>query len=77
MFLAFPGMQLLCTNIMVCLVFFFGGGAFSRAPPPAYGGSQARGLLGAAATGLRQSHSSAESEPRLPPTPQLTVTLDP
>ena len=40
----------------------------------AHGGSQARGLIGAVATGLRQSHSNAGSEPRLQPTPQLTAT---
>ena len=34
--------------------------AFSRAAPAAYGGSQARGLIGAVATGLRQSHSNAD-----------------
>ena len=50
---------------------------FSRAAPVAYGGSQARGLIGAVAAGLRQSHSSEGSEPRLQPTPQLTATLDP
>ena len=42
----------------------------------AYGGSQARDLIGAVATGLRQSHSNAGSEPRLQPTPQLTATPD-
>ena len=31
----------------------------------AYGGSQARGLIGAIAAGLRQSHSNARSEPCL------------
>ena len=56
-----------------CLLFF----AFSRAAPAAYGGSQARGLIGAVATGLRQSHSNTGSEPRLRPTPQLTATPDP
>ena len=35
---------------------------FSRAAPLAYGGSQARGLIEAVASGLRQSHSSAGSE---------------
>ena len=43
----------------------------------AYGGSQARGLIGAVAASLRQSHSNVGSEPRLRPTPQLTATLDP
>ena len=39
--------------------------SFSRAAPVAYGGSQARGLMGAVAVGLCQSHSNAGSEPRL------------
>ena len=42
--------------------FFFGLFAFSRAAPAAYGGSQARSLIGAVAAGLRQSHSNAGSE---------------
>ena len=46
------------------------------AAPAAHGGPQARGPIGAAATGLRQSHSNARSEPRLQPTPQLTATPD-
>ena len=37
--------------------------------PTAYGGSQARGQIGAVASSLHQSHSSAGSEPRLQPTP--------
>ena len=48
-----------------------------RAAPTAYGGSQARGLIGAVAAGLHQSHSNTGSELRLQPTPQLTATLDP
>ena len=51
--------------------------AFSRAAPVAYGGSQARGLIGAVAAGLCQSHSNAGSQPRLQPTPQLMATPDP
>ena len=50
--------------------------AISWAAPAAYGGSQARGLIGAVATGLHQSHSNAGSKPRLQPTPQLTATPD-
>ena len=50
--------------------------AISWAAPAAYGGSQARGLIRAIATGLRQSHSNAGSEPRLQPTTQLTATPD-
>ena len=49
--------------------------AFSRAAPAAYGDSQARGPIGAVATGLR--HSNAGSEPHLQPTPQLTAMPDP
>ena len=40
--------------------FFFCLFAFSRAAPAAYEGSQARGSVGAIATGQRQSHSSAD-----------------
>ena len=43
--------------------------SFSRAAFAAYGGSQARGLIGAVAASLRQSHSNAGSEPCLQPTP--------
>jgi len=39
--------------------FFF---VFSRVAPTAYGGSQARGLIGAVAASLRQSHSNAGSK---------------
>ena len=39
--------------------FFFCLFAISWAAPAAYGGSQARGRIGAAAAGLRQSHSNA------------------
>ena len=56
------------------VLFFFG---FSRATSEPYGGSQARGLIGAVATGLRQNDSNAGSEPHLRPAPQLTATPDP
>ena len=49
----------------------------SRATPVAYGGSQARSLIGAVATSLRQSHSNIGSEPHLRPTLQLTAMMDP
>jgi len=42
-----------------------------RATPSAYGGSQARGWIGAAAASLYHSHSNTRFEPRLWPTPQL------
>ena len=55
---------------MIC---FF---AISWSAPMAYGGSQARGPIGAVAAGLRQNHSNEGSEPRLQPTPQLTAKPD-
>ena len=58
-------------HFFVCLFLLF------RAAPAAYGGSQAKGRIGAAAAGLRHSHSNARSEPCLQPTPQLTATPDP
>ena len=47
-----------------------------RAAPAAYGGSQARGPIGAVAASLQHSHSHIRSKPRLSPTPQLTATPD-
>ena len=58
-------------------LYFFCLFAISWAAPMAYGGSQARGRIGAIAASLRQSHSNVGSEPCLRPTPQLTATLDP
>ena len=46
-----------------------------RATPDAHGSCQARGQIGAAATGLH--HSNTRAEPSLQPTPQLTATPDP
>ena len=43
----------------------------------AYGGSQARALIGAVAAGLHHSHSNSRSEPCLRATPQLTATSGP
>ena len=60
-------------NLFFFFCLFF---AISRAAPAAYGGSQARGRIGAVATGLRQSQSNAGSEPRLQPTPQLMAAPD-
>ena len=51
--------------ICLFLVFF----AISWAAPTAYGGSQARGRIGAIASSLHHNHSNAGSEPRLQPTP--------
>ena len=62
-----------CVCVYVCVCVFL---LFLWAAPTAYGGSQARGLIGAVAPGLCQSHSNVGSEPRLQPTPQLMATPD-
>jgi len=69
-FLSFVFLSVVVVDVVVAVV------AISWAAPAAYGGSQARGRIRAVATGLRQSHSNAGSEPRLQPTPQLTATPD-
>lgn len=57
---------------------FFLWSCFFGATLVAYGGSsQARGQIGAVASGLHHSHSHMGSEPHLRPTPQLTVMTDP
>ena len=58
-------------------LFFFVFLPFLGLLPMAYGGFQARGLIGAVATGLHYSQSNTRSEPYLQPIPQLTETLDP
>ena len=50
---------------------------FLRAPPVAYGSSQARDRIRAAVARLHHSHSNTGSELRLWPAPQLTAMLDP
>ena len=57
--------------IIYCLFAFF------SATPAAYGGSQARGLIGAEAAGLHHSYSNTGSKLSLQPTPQLMAMLDP
>ena len=42
--------------LFICLLSFF------RAAPAAYGGSQARGLIGTVVAGLHQGHSNARSK---------------
>ena len=56
---------LLCCFVLFCFCLL----SFFRAALTAYGGSQARGLIGVVAAGLRHSHSNAGSEPHLQPTP--------
>ena len=53
--------------------FFF---CLFMAVPTEYGSFQARGQIGAVATGLYHSHSNGWSEPHLQTIPQLTTTPD-
>ena len=55
------------------LVFFL----FCQATAAAYGGSQARGRIGAVAASLYHNHSNVGPRLCLWPTPQLTATPDP
>ena len=63
---------LVCVCVFCVVVF-----CLCRATPVAFGGSQARGPIGAVATGLYHSYSYGGSEPLLQPTPQLTAVPDP
>ena len=56
---------------------FFLSFCIFRATTAAYGGSQARGLIGAATLGLRHSHGNAGSEPCMGPTPHFMAMPDP
>ena len=47
------------------------------ATPAAYGGSKARGQIGATAASLHHRCSNTGSEPCLQPTPQLMAMPDP
>ena len=76
-----PFVSLLHNDIFSChaffFFFFFVFLSIFRAAPAACGGSQARGLMGAVASSVRQSCSNSKSKPHLRPTPQLTAVLDP
>ena len=63
------------TRVLSLSLFFFF--CLFKAIPAAYGGSQARGLIRAAAAGLHHSHSNFKSEPCLGSASQLTATLGP
>ena len=54
---------------------FFGGRG--EPTPTAHGGSQMKGSIGAAATGLQNSNRNARSDPHLQPTPQPMAMPDP
>ena len=66
--------KLLVSFQIIGSIFFF---FFFRAASAAYGSSQARSQIRAAAAGLQHSHSNARPELHLQPTPQLMPTLDP
>ena len=65
----FPGLSAKKKRVKYLINDFF---FLFRAAPMAYGSSQARGRIGAAAAGLHHSHSNTRSKPHLQPTPQLT-----
>ena len=73
---AFKDLTVHAKDLYRYLMTYFCLFAFSWATPMAYGGSQARGPIGAVAAGLRQSHSNMGSELCLQSTPQLTTTPD-
>ena len=50
------------SGFVLLLLFFFLVFVLFRVTPTAYGGSQARGLIGVVAASLCQSHSNARSE---------------
>ena len=70
-------LELLLKFFWKCEIIFFFFLNHSRATPKVYGGSQVRGPIRAAATGLHHSHSNAGSKPRLRPTLQLMAMPDP
>ena len=61
---SFPLCVCVCACMCVCVCVF-------RAAPMAYGDSQARGLIGAVATGLHHSHRNTGPELHLRLIPQL------
>ena len=64
-------------SLALFFFFFFCLFAFSRAAPMAYGGSQARGLIGAVATSLHQSHRNTGSVCNLHHSSQQRQILNP
>ena len=66
--------SLIIIIILLLLLLLF---CFFRAAPAAYGGSQARGQIGATAASLHHSHSNPGPELYLQPTPQLTAMAEP
>jgi len=67
------GSDLLHMREVFYLILFFLFGA----APEAYGSSQVKGQIGAAAASLHHSHSNARFQPCLQSTPQLMAMPDP
>ena len=65
------------TTIIVYSLYKFFFFLLFLAAPVAYGVSQARGWIGAVATGLSHNHCNTRSKPCLQPTPQLMAMPDP
>ena len=65
-----------CFFLFVSLLFILSFYLF-KAAPMAYGSSQARDRIRAAAAGLCHSHINTGSDPHLRPTPQLVIMPDP
>ena len=61
-------------TLLIAFFFFFLFLLF-RAAPVTHRGSQARGLIGATASGLRHSHSNMGPKPGLQSTPQFTKAI--
>ena len=66
-----------CTTAGTPVPLFFFFFCLYRAAPLAYGGSQARGWIGAIASGLHHSHNNTRSEPHLWPVSQQRQILNP
>ena len=70
-FYQFPILKLIFFCFFFCLFLLF------RATPAAYGGSEARGQIGATAATLLHSHNNVGSKPHMQPTPQFLAMPDP
>ena len=69
--------NILSPSELICKTFFFFFFGFFRVELVAYGSSQARGQIRAAAASLCHSHSNSRSQPHLQSTPKLMAMLVP
>ena len=72
-FLLYQSYKKICITQIIYIYIFW----LFRATSVAYGSSQARGPVGAAAAGLHHSHSNTGSELCLQSIPRLMAMLDP